>query len=217
MYTALLELLFVMLVSQSQERRGELYISQWDDVLTLWLLLDDVMLIAGDVVQPFDAAAAVMDGGLLGASETAYASRATLVVAGCVYGLLSVVPRAYPGLFGVWLSLKGLSVGRTLAASFRLASARSPLSRETGGTSLAPTQAAAEGEAASAGQGHVDGVIRQEAASDAGVVLASQQSLEPQDGVLGGDEVSSSGVSSNIVAGKKLREQESSEVASEKL
>lgn len=76
-------------------------------------------------VQPFDAAAAVMDGGLLGASETAYASRATLVVAGCVYGLLSVVPRMFPGqLFGVWLSLKGLSLGRTLAAGARLSSAR---------------------------------------------------------------------------------------------
>jgi Na+-driven multidrug efflux pump len=81
--------------------------------------------------QPFDAAAAVMDGGLLGASETAYASRATLVVAACVYCLLSVVPRLFPGqLFGVWLSLKGLSVGRTLAAGYRLSSAKSPLSKE---------------------------------------------------------------------------------------
>ena len=67
-------------------------------------------------MQPVDAAAAVMDGGLLGASETAYASRATLVVALCVYGLLSFVPRMFPGLVGVWLCLKGLSVGRTLAA-----------------------------------------------------------------------------------------------------
>ncbi len=67
-------------------------------------------------MQPVDAAAAVMDGGLLGARETAYASRATLVVALGVYGLLSVLPRMYPGLFGVWLSLKGLSTGRTLAA-----------------------------------------------------------------------------------------------------
>jgi Na+-driven multidrug efflux pump len=66
--------------------------------------------------QPVDAAAAVMDGGLLGASETAYASRATLVVALAVYGLLSFVPRMFPGLVGVWLCLKGLSVGRTLAA-----------------------------------------------------------------------------------------------------
>ena len=71
--------------------------------------------------SPWTRRAAVMDGGLLGARETAYASRATLVVALGVYGLLSVLPRAYPGLFGVWLSLKGLSTGRTLAAGVQLA------------------------------------------------------------------------------------------------
>lgn len=80
--------------------------------------------------QPFDAAAAAMDGGLLGASETSYASRATLCVAFAVWCLLQVLPRNLPGLAGIWLSLKGLSVGRTLAATYRLTSSKSPLSKQ---------------------------------------------------------------------------------------
>lgn len=164
--------------------------------------------------QPFDAAAAVMDGGLLGASETAYASRATLVVAGCVYGLLSVVPRMYPGLFGVWLSLKGLSVGRTLAASYRLASARSPLSKEVAGSSRAAAApgGAAPGTAASraAFTGQCDNHLQQDASSGAGLhgeVLAAQQLMQSEDGSAGGDgDVST--LSSNILAGKIHREQE---------
>ena len=71
-----------------------------------------------------------MDGGLLGASETAFASRATLCVAFGVWCLLQVLPRSLPGLVGIWLSLKGLSVGRTLAATFRLTSSKSPLSKQ---------------------------------------------------------------------------------------
>ena len=82
------------------------------------------------VLQPFDAAAAAMDGGLLGASETAYASRAALCVAFGVWCLLQVLPRSLPGLVGIWLSLKGLSVGRTLAATYRLTSSKSPLSKQ---------------------------------------------------------------------------------------
>ncbi len=171
--------------------------------------------------QPFDAAAAVMDGGLLGASETAYASRATLVVAGCVYGLLSVVPRMYPGLFGVWLSLKGLSVGRTLAASYRLASARSPLSKEVAGSSHAqavPERSAAGAAASGAAfTGQCDQHLQQDASSGAGVhgeVLAAQEYL--QDGSAVGDEQVRSVSSNNIVAGKIPREQGSLEVPTEK-
>ena len=82
------------------------------------------------LVQPFDAAAAAMDGGLLGASETSYASRATLCVAFAVWCVLQVLPRSLPGLAGIWLSLKGLSVGRTLAATYRLTSSKSPLSKQ---------------------------------------------------------------------------------------
>jgi len=81
-------------------------------------------------MQPFDAAAAAMDGGLLGARETAYASRATLFVAFGVWCLLQVLPKSLPGLVGIWLSLKGLSVGRTLAATYRLTSSKSPLSKQ---------------------------------------------------------------------------------------
>ena len=72
-----------------------------------------------------------MDGGLLGASETAYASRAALCVALGVWCLLQVLPRSLPGLVGIWLSLKGLSVGRTLAATYRLTSSKSPLSKQS--------------------------------------------------------------------------------------
>lgn len=82
------------------------------------------------LMQPFDAAAAAMDGGLLGASETSYASRATLCVAVAVWCVLQVLPRSLPGLAGIWLSLKGLSVGRTLAATYRLTSSKSPLSKQ---------------------------------------------------------------------------------------
>lgn len=87
-------------------------------------------------MQPFDAAAAAMDGGLMGASETAYASRATLCVAFGVWCLLQVLPKSLPGLVGIWLSLKFLSVGRTVAATYRLTSSKSPLSRQ-------PSQASA--------------------------------------------------------------------------
>lgn len=90
-------------------------------------------------MQPFDAAAAAMDGGLLGASETSYASRATLCVAFAVWCLLQVLPRSLPGLAGIWLSLKGLSVGRTLAATYRLTSSNSPLSRQPNSAALSHT------------------------------------------------------------------------------
>ena len=165
------------------------------------------------LLQPFDAAAAVMDGGLLGASETSYASRATLVVAFCVYGLLTVVPRMYPGLFGVWLSLKGLSVGRTLAASYRLASPRSPLSRETAASSHAegPTGQTDGGVVGGRGAASTGRSVQQEEGSRTGLhgeLLTPQPSVQSLDETAEGEEDS---VASNIVARNVLREQGSAD------
>ncbi|BDA43468.1 Protein DETOXIFICATION 44, chloroplastic [Coccomyxa sp. Obi] len=163
--------------------------------------------------MPFDAAAAVMDGGLLGASETSYASRATLVVAFCVYGLLTVVPRMYPGLFGVWLSLKGLSVGRTLAASYRLASPRSPLSIETAASSHAegPIEQLDGRGAGGRGAASEGSQLQHDAGSHTdfqGELLASQPSVQSADETAEDEE---DDVLSNIVAGNILREQGSAE------
>jgi len=91
--------------------------------------------------MPFDAAAAVLDGGLLGASETAWVSRTTVLVSAvCLLTLLGA-RRAGGGLAAVWLSLKVLTIGRAVAAGIRYAMPGSPL----GAGPLAEAKAAPEG------------------------------------------------------------------------
>lgn len=79
--------------------------------------------------MPVDAAAAVLEGGLLGASDTAWVARATVVVSfACVAALLAS-RAAGLGLLGVWLSFKTLSAGRAAASAVRYLGRGSPLGR----------------------------------------------------------------------------------------
>lgn len=58
-------------------------------------------------VQPIDAIAAVMDGGLLGASETDWVARASIVISlACLIGLF-FAKRAFPtSLLALWGAMK---------------------------------------------------------------------------------------------------------------
>ena len=53
-------------------------------------------------MQPFDAAAAVLDGALLGASETAWVSRSALLVSASVVAAMYTTKRLHGSLFFVW-------------------------------------------------------------------------------------------------------------------
>ena len=52
--------------------------------------------------QPFDAAAAVLDGSLLGASETAWVSRSALLVSASVVLAMFTTKRLHGSLVFVW-------------------------------------------------------------------------------------------------------------------
>jgi len=93
--------------------------------------------------MPVDAAAAVLDGGLLGASETAWVSRTTVLVSAVCLAALLGARRAGGGLPAVWLSLKVLTIGRTVAAGIRYAMPGSPLG-------AGPLKGSAEAKAAAA-------------------------------------------------------------------
>lgn len=58
-------------------------------------------------MQPIDAIAAVMDGGLLGASEMDWVARASLVSSFMVVGALLLSKRLFPtSLLGLWAAMK---------------------------------------------------------------------------------------------------------------
>ena len=76
---------------------------------------------------PSDAAAAVLDGGLLGASETQWVWKSTIFVSAACAAALLGVRRAGGGLPAVWLAFKVLTVGRAVAAGVRFAMPGSPL------------------------------------------------------------------------------------------
>lgn len=58
-------------------------------------------------VQPVDAIAAVMDGGLLGASETSWVARASVVNSALVIACLFAVKRSFPtSLAALWMAMK---------------------------------------------------------------------------------------------------------------
>jgi hypothetical protein len=59
--------------------------------------------------QPLDATAAVLDGALLGASETAYVSRAALAVAALVAAAQQATRQCRATLFFVWHAPAGLA------------------------------------------------------------------------------------------------------------
>lgn len=83
--------------------------------------------------MPVDAAAAVLDGGLLGASDTAWVARSTLFVSAVCLAALLGARAAGAGLFGVWAALKTLSAGRTVAAAVRFSQADGPLGTDRAG------------------------------------------------------------------------------------
>ena len=59
------------------------------------------------MLQPIDAVAAVMDGGLLGASEMDWVARASLASSFVVVVALVVSKRLFPtSLFALWSSMK---------------------------------------------------------------------------------------------------------------
>ncbi|KAL3150527.1 hypothetical protein ABBQ32_000344 [Trebouxia sp. C0010 RCD-2024] len=80
--------------------------------------------------MPMDASAAIIDGGLLGASDTGYVAKTMLVTSALSFGALLLSQRTQAGLLGIWLSLKVITTGRVLGGALRLASRRtSPLQK----------------------------------------------------------------------------------------
>ena len=81
-------------------------------------------------VQPMDAIAAIVDGGLLGASDTAYVAKTMLFTSALSFGALLLSQRLQGGLLGIWLALKVITTGRVAGGAFRLTSRRaSPLQK----------------------------------------------------------------------------------------
>ena len=81
-------------------------------------------------VQPMDAIAAIVDGGLLGASDTAYVAKTMLVTSALSFGALLLAQRLQGGLLGIWLALKVITTGRVIGGALRLASRKtSPLQK----------------------------------------------------------------------------------------
>lgn len=77
-----------------------------------------------------DAIAAIVDGGLLGASDTAYVAKTMLVTSVLSFGALLLAQQLQGGLLGIWLSLKVITTGRVLGGGLRLASRKtSPLQK----------------------------------------------------------------------------------------
>lgn len=77
-------------------------------------------------VQPFDAAAAIFDGALLGASETTYASGAMMFNSVITMAVLLQVQRIWPCMASVWISMKVMTLGRIFAGAWRMRSRASP-------------------------------------------------------------------------------------------
>lgn len=75
--------------------------------------------------QPLDAAAAIIDGGLLGASDTGYVAKAMLVTSALSFAALAASQRMHTGLAGIWLALKVITTGRVVGGALRLASRKS--------------------------------------------------------------------------------------------
>ena len=81
-------------------------------------------------LQPLDGAACVMDGSLLGASETSYVSRAMIINSLINLGLLLLVTRKLSCSLGsIWFTLKLMTVGRIISSLLRFRSGKGPLGR----------------------------------------------------------------------------------------
>lgn len=81
-------------------------------------------------MQPLDALAAIIDGGLLGASDTGYVAKTMLFTSALSFGALVLSQRMQTGLLGIWLALKVITTGRVVGGALRLASRKaSPLQK----------------------------------------------------------------------------------------
>ena len=76
-------------------------------------------------VQPFDAAASILDGSLMGASETTYVGTAMVVTSAATLAVLALVTHSWPCLASVWLGMKFMTLGRIVAGAWRFASPKS--------------------------------------------------------------------------------------------
>ncbi|KAK9836245.1 hypothetical protein WJX84_008786 [Apatococcus fuscideae] len=76
---------------------------------------------------PLDAVAQILEGGLLGASDTNYIGKAAVVTAGLAFGAVMVAFRMYPNLPGLWFGLKTLTLGRLATGGARYLSKNPPL------------------------------------------------------------------------------------------
>ena len=82
-------------------------------------------------LQPFDAMAAIFDGALLAAQDTAYVARGMVLASSATVAALVLTQRlqlvpSLVGLVGVWASLKLITAGRIITGLARLTSSRSP-------------------------------------------------------------------------------------------
>lgn len=74
--------------------------------------------------------AAIIDGGLLGASDTGYVAKAMVVTSALSFGALVLSQRMHAGLLGIWLALKVITTGRVVGGALRLTSRKaSPLQK----------------------------------------------------------------------------------------
>ena len=82
------------------------------------------------LLQPLDSIAAIVDGGLLGASDTGYVAKTMLVTSALSFGALLLAQRLQGGLLGIWLALKVIATGRVVGGALRLSSRKaSPLQK----------------------------------------------------------------------------------------
>lgn len=77
------------------------------------------------LLQPFDAAASIVDGSLLGASETTYVGGAMLINTAITMAIFLPLTRWQPGLTSVWVGMKVMTLGRIISGSLRIRSPRS--------------------------------------------------------------------------------------------
>ncbi len=78
-------------------------------------------------MQPLDAIAQILEGGLLGASDTSYIGKAAIVTAGLAFGAVIAIFQGYPNLPGLWFGLKTLTLGRLATGTARYLSKNAPL------------------------------------------------------------------------------------------
>ncbi|KAK9831035.1 hypothetical protein WJX74_000789 [Apatococcus lobatus] len=95
------------------------------DPAVVKLAADTLIVIA--LYLPLDAVAQILEGGLLGASDTGYIGKAAIVTAGLAFAAVILTFQSYPNLPGLWFGLKTLTLGRLATGSYRYISKNAPL------------------------------------------------------------------------------------------